>query len=160
MDERPLHHGPVISSAEMSNKTHRIFGPQPIAGSIRSRSSAVVDSDDTVHQETISLANGVETLFEVVVATDSGERIQPVIESSLYVTSVTQANALPGGANNTESNWQIIGPFRSLSKSDGTEAGQGEACFQLFVRNITAGTVDVIWRYRISYIANRGNAIT
>jgi hypothetical protein len=150
----------VIRHQEMSNKTHRVFGVQPIAGSIRSRATAVVDSDDTIHQQTVNIATGADTLFEVVIRTDSGERFQPIIESALYVGGVLAATRLPGGGIVDESKWQIIGPFRSLSKSDGTETDPGEVCFQLYVRNISNGTVDVLWRYRISYIANRGNAIT
>lgn len=161
MDNNPTPSGPMITSRDMSTETHRIFGPQPIAGSIRSRATAVVDSDDEiVQQTTVTLAAAAEHLFEVIVTTQSQERLQATIEQALYVGSVAAANALPGGSGVTESNWQVIGPIPSLLKADGTETEPYERCFQTYVRNASGGSLDVILRYRISYIANRGNAIT
>lgn len=161
MDNIPKSTSPTITSHEMSNQTHRIFGTQPIAGSIRSRATAVVDSDDEIVQlSAVTIGAGADHLFEILVATQSQEHLQATIEQALYVGSVAAANVLPGGSGVTESNWQVIGPTPSLLKTDGTEPRPYERCFQTYVRNASGGSLDVILRYRVSYIANRGNAIT
>jgi hypothetical protein len=150
----------IIKHQEMSSRHKRVFGQDPMTGSVRSRSSAVVDSDDEVVQDdAVTIAAGAEHLFEIIVATQSQEHLQATIEQSLYVGSVAAANVLPGGSAVTESDWQVIGPIPSLLKADGDETEPYERCFQTYVRNASAGPLDVILRYRISYIANRGNAL-
>lgn len=157
---RPGDMRPTIRSAEMSDRHTRVYGQDPMTGSIRSRAASLVDStDEIVQEDTVTLAAGADHLFEVLVASQSQDHLTVTVETALYIGSADAANVLPGGSAVTEADWQVMGPKASLLKADGTEAKSYERCFQIYVRNAGAGPQDVILRYRISYIANRGNAL-
>lgn len=162
--EDPRHaHEPFIgkrADAAQQAGQGRVYGPQ-VTG-LHSRSAALVESDETIHTETQLFTTGADYIFEVIVAAESGERINATIEQALYRNgSGDLADLIPGGASVNETDWQLIGPYRSLMKKSGVAVAMNEVCFHTFLRNISAGVaVPVSYTYRVRYMANRGDAIT
>lgn len=95
------------------------------------------------------LDNGEWVIFTISVVNDAGAKILTTVDLTLYVDSVSADNALPGGDNIDESQWQIIGPWNDLRATDGV--GQE---IKVYIRNISAGTQTVLVNAQARVIPN------
>lgn len=131
-------------------------------GSVKGRAGQVVDIVEEITEASIVLNNGDQVLNQSLVTANSKERIIVSVERATYVGSVSAVNLLPLGSAVDESQWQVIGPFNGIYKIVGSaaiETEEYENANQLYVRNISAGTVTVIFQHRVKYIVNGGSAV-
>jgi hypothetical protein len=112
------------------------------------RIEGLVDLSGTVGA-TEELENGEEIGWKITVTNESGARILNSSDISLYVGSIATANKIGWGASVDESQWQIIGPWSDWGSTDGVNQ-----TIIVFVRNISAGTQDVILRAQVRTITN------
>lgn len=103
-----------------------------------------------------AVPNGNNVVVTVTTEQIGDAVILSVVEHGVFVGSVSDANEI-GGYNSTidESLWQVIGPSYSTQRGDGHNS-----VFQLYVRNISAGTVDLHFRFRVKYITVPSGANT
>lgn len=84
----------------------------------------------------------------------AGNNIIAIVERSVYVGSVVAANLLPGGANIDESQWQLVGDRFTTIDADGTAVPLNELVNHYYIRNISAGTVNLIIHVYVRYVLN------
>ncbi len=103
-----------------------------------------------------NLANGSGVTNKVTVTNNYNKRLLGIIERAVYVDSVAAANLLPGGASIDETDWQIIGSNFSVIDTGGTPVVDNKLFNHLFLHNISAGTVNLIFHVHVRYILNTG----
>jgi hypothetical protein len=104
--------------------------------------------------------NGEQIINQVLIENASGRNIIAVVERSVYVGSVSNDNLLPGGGSIDESDFQIIGNNFTLVKVDGESTQPYEQSNFLYIRNISAGTINLIIQARARYIVGGGAIAT
>jgi len=102
------------------------------------RLDSLIESTGTA-TGSISLANGEEITFTITTSSNSNAKVLPVVDLTLYIGSVADANRLPEGSGITESQWQVIGPW-----SDWGATNNVNHKTKIFIRNISAGTQTVL----------------
>jgi len=100
-----------------------------------------------------TFGNGDQAVITATLETENNTKLLAILDSSLYVGSVTDANQLPTGSAINETQYQIIGPWYDWGSTDNKNVK-----VKLYVLNISAGTVTVLGRSIWRYIANDPNA--
>lgn len=90
-----------------------------------------------------TLNNGDAATFSMTSSSMAGGILNAETDVTLYLGSVSAANAFPDGANITMSQWQIMGPFTDWGA---VNAGKNNVVTKIFIRNISAGTQTVLFR--------------
>lgn len=101
-----------------------------------------------------SFSNGLQVINQVTITNTEGRRLVAVVERAVYVGSKVNANLLPGGSSIDESQFQVIGNNFAVIDSDGTTTEDYELNNQLYIRNISAGTITLLIDVRVKYIVN------
>lgn len=102
--------------------------------------------------------NGNQVLFAATVTIPNDAFSKPFLampEVSIYVNSVATNNQLPGGSAVDESNYQMIGPWIDWGASDGKKV-----VVKCYVRNISAGSVDLLVRLDVRFISDTSGSGT
>lgn len=95
------------------------------------------------------VANGNQVVLYYTTESVHGNVVMSDPDISFYIGSVAADNQLPGGASIDESQWQMIGPFTDWGATDNKNSIK-----LIYIRNISAGTVDIIAKGRSRFIAN------
>ncbi len=111
-------------------------------------STSTVDSAD--------FGNGDQVINQVSVVNNFNKRLMAIIERAVYVGSVAGANLLPGGGNIDESKYQVIGSNFSVIDTSANTVTDSKLFNHLYIRNISAGAVDLIIHVHVRYILNSG----
>jgi hypothetical protein len=129
----------------------RIGSRTLLPGAVKARniSETIFGSEKAV--TTTSIGNGNQAVYSISLTQNKGFELLGIPYITLYVGSIADTNTLPGGASIDESQWQIIGPFFDEEEWEDNEFADHKEFARLYVRNISAGTVDLIsvikWRY-------------
>lgn len=100
---------------------------------------------------TASISNGSQLVLESTLEQNDQFPILATPFISIYIGSIADANQLPGGSAIDESQWQFTSP--RMNQEDWEDAGypRHKEYATVYVRDISAGTVDVIfvvdWKY-------------
>lgn len=111
-------------------------------------STSTVDSAD--------FGNGDQVINQVAVTNSYNKRLMAIVERAVYVGSVAGANLLPGGSSIDESKYQVIGSNFSVIDTSANTVTDNKLFNHLFIRNISAGAVDLIIHVHVRYILNSG----
>ncbi|MDD5407019.1 MAG: hypothetical protein PHE73_08795 [Sulfurovaceae bacterium] len=96
-----------------------------------------------------TLGNGQQAVFTMTTTGSSGARILADTDITIYMDSISAANAFPGGANIDMSQWQMVGPFNDWGATNNINNKS-----RLFLRNISAGSHTVVFRGQCRLIQN------
>lgn len=122
--------------------------------SLQRRLDVIIDHTET-DSATAPLGNGDQALFIITTSSNSGAKVLVNVDVALYVGSVSDATQLPGGGSVDESQYQVIGPFSDWDDSDGNNN-----VHKIYVRNISAGSVNVLLRTASRVIVNSATPST
>lgn len=136
----------------------RIHSKDILPMAIKKRLLGDIIARADVTQTTVSgLNNGDQIINQLLIVNEFDRRIMGTTERATYVGSVSNDNLLPGGTAVDESQWQVIGPFNAVIKTNGSAVDGNELANQLYVRNISAGASQtLIFRDTIRFIMNEG----
>jgi len=107
---------------------------------------------------TSSIGTGGQLVLETVLTQNDTYSILAIPFISIYVTSITAANQLPGGSSIDESQWQIIGPRMNQEDWESALYPRHKEYATVYVRDISAGTVDLIFVVDWKYLSPREGA--
>lgn len=114
-----------------------------------------------VVQSSVTVNNGDVAKMELLTKTANNNLVIVSNEMNLYVGSINDLNLLPAvfnGSSTDMSQWQLYGPFNSIISGilGGAAVSNSQNSHQVIVRNISAGTVTLIFQARTKYIINYG----
>ncbi len=123
----------------------------------------IIKVSETLEAST-SLNNGDDAIFTLLIVNKNDATMIVEPEFSLWETSITNTNLIPGGSNITTSDYQVIGPWNEWA--EGAVLGLSGlfdipvptfvGVSRIYIRNISAGaSTTIIARARVRYITNQ-----
>lgn len=116
--------------------------------SLQRRLDVIIDHTET-DSATTPLGNGDAADITITTSSNSGAKTLVAVDIALFIGSVSDDNQLPGGASINESQFQVIGPITDWNLSDGNNS-----VTKLYVRNISAGSINLLLRTASRVIVN------
>lgn len=127
----------------------RIRKQDILPGNVDNRALGEVILSVETSTASASFGNGDQVLLTHTLTQNQGAKMLASVEVGVYIGSVADANQLPGGSGITESNYQVIGPWFDWADTDGNNV-----VLKIYVSNISAGTVTIIFKLSDRYLSN------
>ena len=105
-----------------------------------------------------SLANGERAVLTSQITQERTYELLGIPYITAYVGSVADANLLPGGSAVDEANWIVIPPYFPYYRWEDVAFARHIETAQMVVRNISAGSVTVIFNIKWRYLSPREGA--
>lgn len=142
--------------------SRRISQRDILPTSVKSRSLGQIVSVSDNLEASVTLNNGDDTIFTLLLINNRDADLIAEPEFSLWETSISSANLIPNGSSIDMSQYQILGPWNEWSEiviADGSvdvAIPTLAVASRIYVRNISAGASTVIVvRARVRYITNQ-----
>jgi len=142
---------PQANEKQRVRISQREIAPTAIKG--RSLSDIIFKSERTT--AIASISTGSQLVLETVLTQNDTYSILAIPFISMYIGSVAAANQLPGGSSIDESQWQVIGPRMNQEDWESALYPRHKEYATVYVRDISAGTVDLIFVIDWKYISTR-----
>lgn len=124
----------------------------PTATKIRSLGDIIILG--ALYSASATLSNGNDTVFTLTTTSIDSSRNFCIPDMSLYLTSVSSANQIPGGSNITMSQWEVIFMGNDYQTTDSKKS-----ISKVYIRNISAGASKVVLFRATSRVINNSNII-
>jgi len=112
----------------------------------------------TLSESTVAsgdFGNGDQVVNQVKVTQTGNKNIIAIVERAVYAgTDNNVAYLLPGGASIDESQFQVIGSNFSIIDTAGATMGTNQLVNHLYIRNISAGAINLYIDVYVRYIIN------
>ena len=126
--------------------------------SVKSRHLGVFIFGAESEEASTTMENGQEVFVTATITQNDGYEIFGHPYLSMYVGNIAVANLLPGGSSVDESQWNIIGPHFEFYKWSDTGFAKHKEITTIYVRNISAGSVTLTFRFKWKYVSSRSEA--
>ena len=149
---------PIIRPSQEISPRGRIGRRDIFPNSVRSKHLGAFIFGAESEEASTTIENGQEVFVTATITQNDGYEIFGHSYLSMYVGNIAVANLLPGGSSIDESQWDIIGPHFEFYKWSDTGFAKHKEITTIYVRNISAGSVTLTFRFKWRYISPRSEA--
>lgn len=141
-----------VQKARANARTQRISQRDVEPTAIKPRLTGdIISRVSSISRGVATVPDGMAVTITATLQNINSKRLFAGIDRATYVGSVAVDNELPSGSSITESDYQVIGPYRSLLRTDGLNEKS-----VLWVGNNSGGEVTIISDIRSRYLINEG----
>ena len=149
---------PIWSNYQQSSLRGRIGQRDILPRSVRARNLGVFIFGAESEEASTTMENGQQVFVTATITQNDEYEIFGHPYLSMYVGNIAVANLLPGGSSIDESQWDIIGPHFEFYKWSDTGFAKHKEITTIYVRNISAGSVTLTFRFKWRYISSSSEA--